>query len=112
MIGQLLRHIFVFFSLVSLTLTSALQFTHNLQHNEAHTCHQGQSDASDQNADLCALCWFVTHQLSDEHKLLAFLPHASVYTLFRLELVSLTVKSSEILLLLQQGRAPPIYVVS
>lgn len=107
MIGKFLRQTLVMVTLVSLTLTSALQFTHDLQHEKVHHCQDGSSDSPDHHGDLCALCWFVTHQLSSEFTTVTYLPEACEQILYTLSNNSVQGGLADILSLMCNGRAPP-----
>lgn len=107
MVGQVLRHIFVMVSLVSLTLTSALQYTHDLQHLNDEKCVQTPADATDHH-DVCALCWFVAHQLTDEFSFYSYLPQAGEHAVYSFGEIAVVVQSIRPLIRIRNGRAPPL----
>ncbi|MGO1242714.1 MAG: hypothetical protein ACTJHT_00885 [Sphingobacterium sp.] len=97
-------------SLVSLTLTSALQYTHDLQHLKDEKCTQHPADSTDHH-EVCALCWFVAHQLTDEFCFSSYLPHAGEHAVYSLGETAVVVQSIRPLLWIRNGRAPPFATI-
>ena len=110
MVGQVLRYVIVMISIVCLTLTSALQFTHDLQHQNNHECTNQPVDSKGHHPDVCALCWFVAHQLSNEFMPVGYLPAASEQIFYSSTENDISIDAINVPLLIRNGRAPPFSV--
>lgn len=75
MIAKIGRFIGVIMTLVVLSTSSGLHYTHDITHH--HDC--SSSDHQEHHeADECALCWFVLHQISHHFVFETLLPDVAV----------------------------------
>ncbi|MBD1432168.1 hypothetical protein H8B06_04960 [Sphingobacterium sp. DN00404] len=81
MVAKIGRFIGVIMALLVLSTSNGLHYTHDITHH--HHCsssdHQEYPDA-----DECALCWFVLHQVSHHFAVDSLLPDIAVQTCINL----------------------------
>ena len=107
MVAKLVRFIGVIMALLVLSASSGLHYTHDITHH--HDCsssdHQEHPDA-----DECALCWFVLHQVSHHFAVDVLLPDVAVQTRITLLNGQCQLFFPDGIERLQRNKDPPSYI--
>ncbi len=107
MVAKIGRFIGVIMALLVLSTSNGLHYTHDITHH--HDCsssdHQEHPDA-----DECALCWFVLHQVSHHFAVDSLLPDIAVQTCINLRNGRNSLFFPDGIERLQRNKDPPQHV--
>lgn len=107
MTAKIARFIGIFMTLLVLSTSSGLHYTHDITHSH-HDCHSNHDDH--QAADECALCWFVYHQVAPHFIADGVLPDLTILDCEILLNARYLFASQDRADGLQCNRGPPAYI--